>query len=252
MVLYPDDHGLSLLHTQKEKHSALEAAGIDHLIEIPFTKQFASKPARDYVAEVLVNAVGVHTMVIGYDHRFGRSREGDINTLKVLGAEFNFAVEEIPAHMIKELKVSSTKVRNALAEGHVNIASVALGRPYSMTGIVVSGDKIGRSIGFPTANLSIEDPFKLIPANGVYAVRVFVDNETFLGMMNIGFRPTLDDQVPKRTIEVNLLDLERDLYGKELEVQFIRQVRQEIRFGSLDELKAQLTKDRAVVLQMLR
>lgn len=251
MVLYPDDHGLRLLHTQDEKHEALAAAGVDHLIEIPFTKQFASQPAKTYVQNVLVNTIGVHTMVIGYDHRFGKSREGDINTLKVLGPELGFAVEEIPAHMIDELKVSSTKVRNALLAGAVDTAAAALGRPYQMKGTVVAGDRIGREIGFPTANLEVKDNFKLIPANGVYAVQVAIDGVMQKGMMNIGYRPTLSSTTPVRKIEVHLLELEQDLYGKQLRVDFVRLIRQEVRFDSLNALKEQLTKDRTAVLQMM-
>lgn len=251
MVLYPQDHGLSLLQTREEKVAALEEVGMDHFIEIPFTKEFSKLSAVDYVERVLVNGIGVQTTVIGYDHRFGKNREGDINTLRELGKIHGFRVEEIPAHVIKAVNVSSTKVRNALGKGDVLTAKALLGRCYRLTGKVIEGDRIGRTIGFPTANIKVEDDNKLIPADGVYSVDVLVEGSRFSGMMNIGFRPTVHEALITRTLEVHILDLERDLYGMELTIEFKDQIRKEMRFSSLEELKAQLLRDKQAVIDSI-
>lgn len=243
MVLYPHDNDLQLLSTQKEKSELLEAAGLDHLVIVPFSRTFSRMHALDFVRDVLVDSMRIHAMVIGYDHRFGRNREGDITLLRQLGEAYDFGVEEIPAQEIDHVKVSSTKVRDALLKGDVGLASELLGHTYSLTGVVVKGDQRGRTIGFPTANVGAIDAFKLLPANGVYAVNVTLNDGVFKGMMNIGVRPTVEG-VGDRTVEVNIFGLDRDLYGEPIAVRLRHRLRDEVRFDGLGALKAQLLKDR--------
>jgi riboflavin kinase / FMN adenylyltransferase len=243
MVLHPHDNDLKLLNTQKEKAELLEAAGLDHLVVVPFSRTFSRMHALDFVRDTLVDQLRIHAMVIGYDHRFGRNREGDINLLRQLGEAYDFGVEEIPAQEIDHVKVSSTKVREALLRGDVKLASELLGYTYSLSGVVVKGDQRGRTIGFPTANIGGIDPFKLLPANGVYAVHVTLKDGLFIGMMNIGVRPTVEGG-GDRSVEVNIFDLDRDLYGEPITVRLRHRLRDEVRFNGLDALKAQLLKDR--------
>jgi len=243
MVLYPNDNDLKLLTTQKEKSELLDAAGLDHLVIVPFSRTFSRMHALDFVRDVLVDSMRIHAMVIGYDHRFGRNREGDITLLRQLGEAYDFGVEEIPAQEIDHVKVSSTKVRDALLKGDVQQAAELLGHTYSLTGVVVKGDQRGRTIGFPTANIGAIDPFKLLPANGVYAVNVTLNDGVFKGMMNIGVRPTVEGS-GDRTVEVNIFGLDRDLYGEPISVRLRHRLRDEVRFHGLDALKAQLLKDR--------
>ncbi len=243
MVLYPNDNDLKLLTTQKEKSELLDAAGLDHLVIVPFSRTFSRMHALDFVRDVLVDSMRIHAMVIGYDHRFGRNREGDITLLRQLGEAYDFGVEEIPAQEIDYVKVSSTKVREALLKGEVGLAGELLGHTYSLSGVVVKGDQRGRTIGFPTANVGAIDPFKLLPANGVYAVNVTLREGVFKGMMNIGVRPTVEG-AGERTVEVNIFHLDRDLYGEPITVRLRHRLRDEVRFNGLDALKAQLLKDR--------
>ncbi len=250
MVLYPNDNDLQLLNTQREKVELLEAAGLDHLLIIPFSRTFSRLHALDFVRDVLVDSLRIHAMVIGYDHRFGRNREGDMNLLRQLGEAYDFFVEEIPAQEIDHVKVSSTKVREALLKGDVHLANDLLGYAYSITGVVVKGDQRGRTIGFPTANIATIDPFKLIPANGVYAVHVTLKDGIHTGMMNIGVRPTIEG-AGERTIEVHLFDFQRDIYGEPITVRVRHRLRDEIRFDGLDALKAQLLKDREEAQRLL-
>ena len=207
MVLFPHDNDLKLLTTQKEKIALLEEAGIDHLLIIPFSRTFSRMKALEYVRDVLVGVLNVHAVVIGYDHRFGRNREGDIGLLRQLGEAYDFSVEEIPAEEIDHVKVSSTKIREALLKGDTHLAGDLLGYRYPMTGVVVKGDQLGRTLGFPTANVALVDPFKLVPGDGVYAARVTLRNESFNGMLSIGTRPTVSDK-GERSIEVNLFGFE--------------------------------------------
>jgi riboflavin kinase/FMN adenylyltransferase len=249
-VLFPEDDRLRLLNTREEKIKRVEAAGIDHLIIHPFTLDFARLSAFDYVRDILVTGIGVQTMVVGYDHRFGKNREGDFNTLREFAEMFSFRVEEIPAQMIDNVNVSSTKVRKALAEGDVETASGYLSYNYPLSGVVIQGDGIGREIGFPTANLRVNEPLKLIPADGVYAVRVKQPKGWRPAMMNIGNRPTVTHDGERR-LEVHLIDSEEDLYGTELQIEFVRWLRPEHKFDSLEALTEQLTLDRQLALEAL-
>ena len=252
MVLFPSDNDLKLLNTQAEKQRLLEEAGLDHLLVVPFSRQFSRMHATDYVREVLVGAIGVRSVVIGYDHRFGRNREGDLKLLHELGERFDFNVEEIPAQEVDHIKVSSTKIRHALADGAVRSANELLGYDYGLSGLVVKGDRLGRKIGYPTANIGAIDQFKLVPGDGVYAVKVKLKEGQFDGMLYIGERPTLEGSEGQRNVEVNIFDLDRDLYGEAITVRFIERIRPDIRFNGLDELKHQLGMDREKAIDHLR
>lgn len=250
MVLFPSDNDLKLLSTQREKIELLEQAGVDHLLIIPFSRTFSRMKALEYVRDVLVGALNVHAVVIGYDHRFGRNREGDLQVLKQLGEAYDFLVEEIPAQEIDHVKVSSTKIRAALQAGDVHLANDLLGYPYAFSGVVVKGDQRGRTIGFPTANVALVDPMKLVPGNGVYAVEVEVRGERFKGMMNIGVRPTVEERT-EPVIEVHLFDVDRDLYGEPMTVTLRHRLRNEMRFNGIDALKQQLEHDRTEARKVL-
>lgn len=247
MVLFPDDEDLKLLSTSEEKIIRLEAAGLDHLIIYPFSRKFSRLTATEYVRDLLVNEIGVNTLVIGYDHQFGRNREGNFDQLLELAGIYDFNLEEITAQELDDVKVSSTKIRNALFQGNVKIASKYLGHDYKVSGIVVKGRQIGRELGFPTANISVQDRYKLIPGNGVYAVRVKVNKSVFNGMLNIGYRPTVGGLF-KATMEVNIFDFNADIYGHFIGIEFVKRLRDEIKFSSVDELKKQLELDKIQAL----
>lgn len=248
LVLFPDDNNLEMLSTVAEKQHLLEEAGIDHLIVLPFTKEFSRLSSNEWI-HLLVESLLLHTLVIGYDHHFGRNREGSIEQLKQLSKELEFELVEIPAQDIDDIRVSSTKIRQALKDGDVKLANSFLEYPYSFTGIVVEGDKRGREIGYPTANLVVEDKLKLIPADGVYAVNVKVDNNIHQGMLNIGFRPTVDGK--KHAIEVHIFNMDQNLYGKEITIHLMSRIRNEKKFENVDALKTQLDIDAQVALHEL-
>lgn len=250
MVLFPDDHGLRLLHTLDEKIEALEKEGIDHLLIIPFTKEFSRLSSLQFIRDIVVNRLGTKVLVIGYNHRFGKNREGSFEHLKEYSGLYGFGVEEIPEQDIDKVAVSSTRIRKALESGDVALAASYLGRPYTITGVVQQGRQLGRTIGFPTANIRVEDPNKLIPANGVYAVQVFINRRTVNGMLNSGFRPTVDGLT--HAIEVHLFDFKEDLYGRELKVAFVDKLRDERKFDGLEALTNQLQKDKLHALGILQ
>lgn len=242
LVLFPDDQDLRLLTTLTEKAALLENAGIDHLVVIPFTREFSRTTSEEYVRDILVRKMGLHRLVIGYDHHFGRNREGSIEQLQLLAPEFGFTVEEIPPQDVDQVRVSSTKIRTALLQGDVALAAQYLTYHYKFSGTVVHGNRLGTQLGFPTANIRLNDPLKLIPGNGVYAVKVQLQNINQPGLMNIGFRPTLNHS-PDITLEVHLLDFNQNIYGEELTINFIARIRDEQRFPSADALKQQIRND---------
>ena len=248
MVLFPDDNELKLLNTQEEKIELLERSGVDHLIVIPFTKQFSRLSSVEFVRDIIANKIGTKKLVIGYNHHFGRNREGTFEHLKEYGPVYGFEVEEIPAIDIDDVEISSTKIRNSLLKGDVGMASLFLGHPYSLRGKVVKGKQLGREIGFPTANIEIGDNYKLIPADGIYAVSVEHGGEIHKGMMSIGKNPTVNGT--SRTLEVNILNFNADLYGDMIKVNFKEWLRGEEKFTNLDELKAQISKDREATLKL--
>lgn len=249
MVLFPDDQDLKLLNTIEEKKHLLEKAGVQHLIVHSFTKEFSRISSINFVRDVLVNKLNTHKLVIGYNHHFGRNREGSFEHLQEFAPLYGFDVEEIPVQLLDNMGVSSTKIRKALFQGNVETAAEYLGYKYQLSGTVVKGNAIGRTIGFPTANLELVDAKKIIPNDGVYAVWVTVDGVSYKGMMNIGKKPTINNLT--RTLEVHLLEFEQDIYRKRIIIQFVKRIRDEIAFQELSELKEQLEKDRALILNIL-
>lgn len=249
MVLFPDDHQLQLINTLKEKIRLLEKAGVQHLIIHPFTKEFSRMTSLSFVRDIIVNQLNTHKLVIGYDHHFGRNREGTFEHLKEFAPVYGFEVEEIPAQLLDDVKVSSTKIRNALLNGQVDLAYQFLNYHYELSGTVVKGNEVGRSINFPTANLSVDDTTKLIPKPGVYAVKVDVQNHCFDGMMNIGTNPTLGNN--KQTIEVHIFDFDNLIYDQKIGVRFIHRMRDEVSFSNLESLKQQLEKDKQTAIELL-
>ncbi|HFD04674.1 MAG TPA: bifunctional riboflavin kinase/FAD synthetase, partial [Firmicutes bacterium] len=252
MILFPDDNNLKLLTTQPEKIKLLEKLGIEHLIIIPFTVEFSRMKAFEFVRDILVNKIGVHKLIIGYDHQFGRNREGSLKQLEEYAPMFEFEIEEIPAQDIDTIKISSTKIRNALMEGDIKTADEYLGYEYPISGEVIRGNQIGRALGFPTANIQYNNHYKLIPANGVYAVEIRVKETTYRGMMNIGRRPTLNDGDAGMTLEVNIFDFDEIIYGKVITVLLRRHIRDEIKFKNLEALSAQLVKDKTQIERYFR
>lgn len=241
-VLFPDDDNLKLLSTQQEKIELLERNGIDILIIIEFTREFSRLTALEFIRDILVNQVGVSELIIGYDHHFGRNREGSIESLKEMAQTFDFKVEEIPAEEIDEVTISSTKIRKAITEGDMHTTNAFLGYDFGFRGIVEHGQKLGKSLGFPTANIHIPEKVKIIPQKGVYAVRVTCNFQTHKGVMNIGYRPTVDNS-PQLRIEVHIFDFDQDIYGKEIGVHVIHKLRDEQKFDGLEQLKTQIGKD---------
>lgn len=246
MILHPDDQNIKLISTLNEKAAKLAEHGIDHLIITPFTRDFSNLSPEEYIREILVNKIGIKQIVIGYDHRFGKDRKGGLEELQHFSADFNYMVEEIPEQDINDVAVSSTKIRNAILSGDVETANDFLGYPFQLSGKVIKGDQIGRTLGFPTANLFIEESYKLIPSDGIYAVRLDIMNgnepaEQVAGMAYIGDRPTINGM--SRNIEVNIFDFNKDIYGRMIRMQFLKYLRGDQKFNSLDELKEQLKRD---------
>lgn len=245
MVLQ-EDSGIKMLNTIDEKVALLDQIGIQNLVIHPFDESFSRLTAEEFVKNILVDKFHIHKIIIGHDHRFGRNRTANIDDLKRFGEQYGFEVEEISAQEIKEVSVSSTKIRHALDEGNMTLANEYLGYSYSLTGIVSKGRQLGRTIGFPTANLKIEENFKLIPKNGVYIVKSIIGSKTVLGMMNIGFNPTVDGK--NQTIEINYFDFNEDLYDQKITVFILKRIRDEEKFDSVNHLKAQLEKDKNTAL----
>ncbi len=268
--------GIRLINTLDEKIELLEQLDIDHLVVVPFTDAFANQQAEDYVKDFLVDKFRPHTIIIGYDHRFGRERKGDYLLLEKLAPVFNYSLKEIPKHVLDEISISSTRIREALLNGNIEIADKLLGYEFFFSGTVVDGDKLGRKLGYPTANLKMTDEEKIVPHNGIYAVYAevrsqktdagsqksakeerdvrFVTNDShpnsrFKGMMSIGFRPTVDGK--KRVIEVNIFDFNKEIYGQELRVYVKKYLREEIKFDSLDALIKQIDQDKVESLKIL-
>jgi len=230
------------LNTIEEKTALLEQLGVDHLVIHPFDKAFSRMTAEEFVKEVLVDTFRLKKIIIGYDHRFGRNRTADINDLITYGETYGFEVAQISAEELNAVSISSTKIRTALNEGNIELANNYLGYPYAITGKVVKGQQLGRTIGYPTANISVREDYKLIPQNGVYVVQSTIQEKTVFGMMNIGNRPTVDGTL--QTIEVHFLDFDQDLYTQNISVSLLKRLRSEQKFPSLDALKTQLHHDK--------
>lgn len=242
MVLQ-EDAELRLLNTIDEKTQLLEKAGIDHLIIHPFTKEFSRTTSLEFVRDLLVNQIGTKKLVIGYDHHFGRNREGSFEHLKEYGPVYGFEVEEIPAQDIDDVNVSSTKIRKALVAGDVKTANNYLGHNFQLNGIVAHGNKVGRELGYPTANIDLQNKYKLIPAEGIYAVKVRLKDESYNGMLNIGRRPTINSGNREISIEVNIFDFKKEIYGEKIQLELIERIRDEKKFDSKEELIAEMQKD---------
>ena len=246
MVLQPNCD-LKFIYTLNEKEEALEKLGLDHLIIHPFTKEFSQLTSLEFVRDLLVNQINIHTLVIGYDHHFGKNREGNFEQLELLSKEFGFNLVQIEAVNYDDLAVSSTKIRHALHEGNIEYVNTALGCLYPLTGEVVHGDKIGRTLGFPTANLKVDD-LKIIPSHGVYSVHVFVNNQKYLGLLSIGIRATVTNSQELR-VEVNILNFDEDIYGQTVRLEFLDKIRDEKKFNGLDELIEAMNQDKSHAIQ---
>ena len=269
-VIAANQTELFLLNSLQEKISLLEKFGIEHLVITPFTEEFSLQPAGEYIENFLVKTFHPHTIIIGHDHRFGKSRSGNFALLEEKAQQYNYVVKEIPEFMLQENTISSTIIRQSLQKGNIDAANECLGYSYFFSGTVVEGNKLGRTIGYPTANLQITEDKKLIPGNGVYAVKVEVNGEwskvngghsssdsyriktrnSYFGMMNIGVRPTVEGV--NRMIEVNIFDFDKDIYGDVLTVHIYKRLRNEQKFNGLEELKEQLGRDKEQAIAVLR
>ena len=235
------DKGLKLIHTLEEKKQLLQQLGVDLLVVQPFNEAFAQLTAEEFVSTILVQHLNVKKVIIGYDHRFGRNRTANINDMRLFGEKYGFAVEEISVQEVDEVSVSSTKIREALNKGDVTTAEHYLGTPYSLTGRVVHGLKLGRTLGYPTANIQVTEDYKLIPKDGVYAVYSYIDGRKVYGMMSIGKNPTIEGK--GASIEVYFFDFNGDLYDQKLTIEFVQYLREEQKFATIDLLKKQLQDD---------
>ena len=250
VVLHPDDHGLTLIQTIDERVEKLAALGVDHLVIFPFSIPFSKLSAEEFVRTILIERIHMHSLVIGYDHHFGKNREGSMEALKTLSPKYHFDIYEISAFQADGLNISSTKIRKAIAKGAIRTVNKYLGDNYQVSGTVVHGDKIGTSIGFPTANVQVNSTLKLLPGNGVYAVRVKVGAEYYEGMLNIGNRPTVTKNGEKR-IEVHIFDFDQTIYGAKIVLYFIAFIRSEMNFENKDALIIQLKEDEKICRNIL-
>lgn len=269
MIIDPENQDLKLINTISEKAEILERLGVDHLIITPFTRDFSNLSPGEYIKNILIETIGTKHIIVGYDHRFGKDRKGGMAELVDFSETFNYTIEEIPEQDINDVAVSSTKIRNAVLEGDVALAATYLGYNFSINGPVIKGDKIGRTIGFPTANIFVEETYKLIPSDGIYAVTVEMDLEvktqkskveipdsslngelstlnskliTYKGMAYIGQRPTINGMT--RNIEVNIFDFDREIYGQNIKMNFLKFLRHDVKFNGLEELTTQLHQDK--------
>ncbi len=240
MVLQKDSN-IKLINTIDERHDILEALGLDYLLVKKFTTEFSRLSAEDFVKQILVDKLHAKKVIIGYDHRFGRNRNADINDLKAFGERFGFQVEEISAQDIDDVSVSSTKIRTALLDGDIAKANSYLGYQFMLNGSVVKGKGLGKQLDYPTANIKIQEDYKLIPKQGAYIVNAVINGELVYGMMNIGMNPTVNGS--KQTIEVNFLDFDKDIYDENLQINLLERIRDEEKFESVEALKVQLSKD---------
>lgn len=250
MIIRPDDTSLKLITNIDEKTKLLDRFGLDHLVIVPFTIDFSKQTPEEYIRDFLVEKFQPKVIVIGYDHKFGNKRAGNIDLLKAYEQELGFGVYEIQRQEVDTIVVSSTKIRNALLSGQIQQANEWLNHNFILSGKVVYGKQIGRTIGFPTANIQVGDKYKLIPPIGIYAVRVWHNMEKYDGMLYIGDRPTLDGE--NISIEVNIFDFDKMIYGDQLQVEFIAHIRKDEKFDGLEALKEQLAEDKKSVMSILR
>ncbi len=242
LIIDPENQELKMINTIEEKAEILAKLGVDHLIITPFTRDFSNLSPSEYIKNILVDTIGIKQLIVGYDHRFGKDRSGGMADLVAFSGPYDYQIEEIKEQDINDVAVSSTKIRNSLLEGQVGLAAKYLGYNFSLYGPVIKGDKIGRTIGFPTANIFIEQPYKLIPSDGIYAVTVEMDKESYKGMAYIGQRPTINGMT--RNIEVNIFDFNKEIYGQYIKMNFMEFLRHDVKFTGLEALKVQLQKDK--------
>ncbi|BAV94555.1 bifunctional riboflavin kinase/FAD synthetase [Ichthyobacterium seriolicida] len=251
-IVLEENSDIKLLNTLEEKIELLEKIGLQHLIIYPFTREFSNFSTSKYIEEILVNKIKLKTLVVGYNHRFGKNREGDYNNLIKYSRACGFDIERVQERKNQEVLISSTKARIAVERGEFSLAKKILSYDFYITGRVVGGNKIGHQIGIPTANIHIEDKNKLLPSNGVYAVRVILDDDIFNGMLNIGFNPTVYlESDTNSKVEVHIFDFNRDIYGSNIKVEFIEFIREEKKFPDLESLRCQLLMDKEIVLNKL-
>ncbi len=244
LVINPNDTSIKLLSSIEEKAKNILDMGIDYVLVLSFTHEISQYSPEKFVQDILVSKLNVKCMVVGYDHRFGKNRSGGFAELTEFSTKYNFEVKEIPASEIDEIAVSSTRIRKAIANGNLNEATELLGKPYTLTGTVVEGQKLGRQLGYPTANIAIDEPHKLIPPNGVYLGFVTIQNIKYKIMLNIGVRPTVDGT--RQTIEAHIIDFNEDIYDQKFTLYLVQFLREEIRFNGLEALKIQLQKDESI------
>lgn len=245
-----NDTSLRFISTQEEKIKHLEALGIDNLVIVRFTKEFANISSEDFIKDILVRKIGTSVLIIGYDHHFGKGRNGDFDMLTKLGTEFNFSVEKIPEQDVENVAVSSTKIRKSLSEGDIRHANMLLGYDFSYTGKVIHGQSVGHKLGYPTANIDVNEEFKLIEKPGVYATIAEVDGKSYPAMTYIGSRPTLHDNRPQ-SIETHIINYDKDIYGKEISIRFVDFVRNEKNFDNFEALKRQIESDEQKIINIL-
>lgn len=250
IVLDKDIESLRLLNNIEEKKYLLSKTGIDHLIILPFTKEFSQLSACEFIEQYLVKKINVKHLVVGYNHQFGKDRKAGFDFLKGCAQKFGFTIEKLDARLVDNDSVSSTKIREFLTSGYLDIANKYLGYNYFISGNVVEGNQIGRKIGFPTANIKIPEPYKQVPRDGVYAVRVNFNSDFYYGMLNIGSRPTIEPVPRLKNIEVHILDFDRKIYNQTITVTFVKRIRDEKKFNGLEELTEQLKKDKKAVIQL--
>lgn len=247
LIIDPENQQLKMINTVEEKAKILANLGVDHLIITPFTRDFSNLTPAEYINQILIDTIGVKNIIVGYDHRFGKDRQGGMSDLQEFAGIYGFAIEEIPEQDINDVAVSSTKVRTALLDGDVALAATYLGYNFSIHGRVIKGDKIGRTIGFPTANIFVEETYKLIPSDGIYAVTVELNATVYKGMAYIGQRPTINGMT--RNIEVNIFDFNQEIYGQLITMNFLKFLRHDVKFTGLEALKDQLHEDKLATLK---
>ena len=251
LVLDQNKNNLSFLTTMEEKKALLEKVNVDHLIIIEFSTRFSNIPACDFIKDILVEKIGTKHLIIGYNHHFGRKGEGDFNTIKICSEELGFKLEQVQGYHSEEGAISSSSIRDALSKGNLDDANRWLGYSYSVSGTIIEGRKIGRTIGFPTANIKPDFQYKLIPGNGVYAVEVRLDGQIFPGMMSVGSNPTVNDDIRLKSIEVHILNFDKYIYGRKITVVFRKRLRDEKKFENLKQLTEQMSQDKQDTLRLL-
>ena len=250
LIIDPENQDLKMLNTIEEKARILEELGVDHLIITPFTRDFSNLSPQEYIENILVGQLGMKQIIVGYDHRFGKDRQGGMQELQQYAAALDYSIEEIPEQDVNDVAVSSTKIRTAILEGNVALAAEYLGYYFSLYGRVIKGDKIGRTIGFPTANIFVEESYKIIPSDGIYAVTVAMNGTEYRGMAYIGQRPTINGMT--RNIEVNIFDFDQEIYGQYITMYFQEFLRHDVKFTGLEALKIQLQQDKEDTLEFFK